>query len=165
MNEQQPLGDIDIKGLLAAIDGKLAAGGKIGDLFIVSTNMEESRRDEVAGLERQRLNLLDNAFESSDFKRLLELDIRKAGETFKLNFERWKNARLNNPDMRQEDKELAEFMTLQNLAETAEREHERLARLLGATVPGSPEAQKLNADAFRWGKISTVVHEASEIKD
>ena len=165
MNEQQPLGDVNLEKLFAAIDGKIAAGGNIGDLLGVSRDPQETGRAADERLVVQRLGLLDKAF-SNDYMRLtLHLDIRHAGEAFKDSFEKWKNARVNNPSVRMEDRDLANLTTLQNLAEAAEHEHERFVRLLGAAVPDSQEAQELGVNTFRWGKIPTIVREASEIKD
>lgn len=165
MADRKPIDDFDIRGLFAAIDGKLAAGGKIGDLFTDSTKPEDVSRDRQDSLEIHRVNFLDYAFRDLSQTRLAELNIRNAGALFKSNYENWAKHKLRSPLVRPEERELAEFSTLQDLAAAAENEFERIARELGTSALNSAEANRLKEDAFRWEVISTIVREASEIKE
>lgn len=163
MSEYEPL-QINTRALFAAIDGKIRAGGNIGDLF--EDPIQSSERLIRDKIEEGMIKMLDLQLLRGRMSYELDtLDKMQTAIDFKNETESWRKGILTNPSANLERKIIAESTTMEDLARVAEAEHEKWVNLSAMEDANAIEHEALQNEADRWEFVTKIVRLASEIRD
>ena len=154
MTENDPLGGLDLEGLFKDIEGVVAQGGQISDLY----KGEQSNETEEERKQRE--------FEERVMKDSISADptinVREMGRQFKYNFDQAKRAH-SFQEMDPSLKRIWNSMTLETLASTANNAFRRTVQECGQAEPSSPQHKMLQKNAMHWEVITSVVQAAKDL--